>query len=179
MKIFSLLFILVILTLSHASSIIIPNILKRDNTDISKECENENNNSEYSNECMPVITIGNYKETCSNIISEKCKTFYNDPLKYFPICSQIPEFAEIFQPIIFNDLIEGLNSKYLTDEEGNLCPYSIYAITQTGQNEALSNTYVNMDQYAAYENLSFNTGSYSYQNLNAVKNIVSTLKSDK
>jgi len=28
---------------------------------LAEDCINENENSEYSNECLPVITLGNYK----------------------------------------------------------------------------------------------------------------------
>ena len=194
MKILPFLFVLIIIVSSYANTIVFPNLLRRDSTGESEECANESENSEYTNECMPIITISNYKKSCSDIKSEKCQNFFNDPSKYFPICSKDPQFSEILQPIIFKDLTQGLYSKCLTDEEGNLCPYSIYAITETGENEALSDTckskkctesliemlkQINIDQYAAYENLSFTTGSYTYQDLNAVKNIISTLESDK
>jgi len=114
---------------------------------------------------MPIITIGNYKQACTSINSEKCKNFFNDPSKYLPICSKDLQFSEILQPFLFKDLVNGLYSKCLTDEEGNLCPYSIYTITQTGQEDALMDTCkskkcteslidalkdVNIDQYAAY-----------------------------
>jgi len=30
---------------------------------------------------MPIITIGDYKQSSANINSEKCKNFFNDPSK--------------------------------------------------------------------------------------------------
>ncbi|OUM68393.1 hypothetical protein PIROE2DRAFT_3998 [Piromyces sp. E2] len=182
MKSLTLLFILIIIASSYANSILFPNLLRRNNEGISEECIEETDNSEYGNECMHIITIGNYKQSCTDIKTEKCQNFYNDPSN------------ETLQPLIFKDLVEGLYSKCLTDEEGNLCSYSIYAITQTSQKEAISDTCkskkctdslievlkkVNIDRYYAYENLSFTIGNYSYQDLNAVKNVLSILEFDK
>ncbi|ORX33537.1 hypothetical protein BCR36DRAFT_588601 [Piromyces finnis] len=76
------------------------------------------------------------------------------------------------QPLIIRDLVQGLESKCFTDENNELCPFSIYAITLTGEDEALSDTCkskkctesliksfkeINVDRFAAYENLSFTT----------------------
>ncbi|ORX73460.1 hypothetical protein BCR32DRAFT_285620 [Anaeromyces robustus] len=200
MKFFILLFILIVLTSSYANSTIFPTILRRDDSEeLAEECIKEIENSEYYNKCMPIMTISNYKKACSDIESEKCKTFYNDPLKYFTVCNKFPEFNEIFQPLIFNDVIQGFKSKCLTDEKGDLCPYSLLLLTDTngeydGAYEAISDTckskkctdtlieifkQVNIDQYAAYENLSFTTGSYSYKDLNAIKKLISVLEDDK
>ncbi|ORX33361.1 hypothetical protein BCR36DRAFT_587095, partial [Piromyces finnis] len=98
------------------------------------------------------------------------------------------------QPLIIRDLVQGLESKCFTDENNELCPFSIYAITLTGEDEALSDTCkskkctesliksfkeINVDRFAAYENLSFTTESYTYQDINSIKNSISFLESDK
>ena len=108
MRNFTLIFVLIIITLSYGNSITISNILKRDNVEFSEECMQEYSNSEYNSECWPTITIGNYKQTCSNIKTEKCQNFYKEPLKYYPICSKEPQFTEIFQPLVFKDLVQGV-----------------------------------------------------------------------
>jgi len=104
MKSINLILVLFFIALSCANSIINPSIFKRDNP-LTEKCMNENENSEYSNECLPVITLSNYKEACSNVKTEKCETFYKDPLKYYPICSKETAFAEILQPAIVKDLV--------------------------------------------------------------------------
>jgi len=194
MKSFTLIFVLIFITSPYASSIVISNILKRDNVEFSDECMQEYSNSECNSECWPTITISNYKQACSNIKIEKCQNFFKEPLKYYPICSKEPQFTEIFQPAVFNDLIQDLYSQCLTDEKDNLCPYSLYVITQSGEKDALTDTCkskkctesllnllkdVNIDTFGAYENLSFNTRSYSYDDLNVVIKIVSKLESDE
>jgi len=80
-----------------------------------------------------------------------------------------------------------------TDEEGNLCPFSIHTITKTEGIEvlydqckskkctdALINTYknVDLDQLLAFEELSSTSGNVSYNELNSMKNIVAVLESN-
>ncbi|ORX76747.1 hypothetical protein BCR32DRAFT_283857 [Anaeromyces robustus] len=100
---------------------------------LSNDCIEEEKNSEY-NVCIPNMTIGNYKESCLNIKSEKCQKFYSDPdkSKYFPICSKNPLYNEYLQPLVIEYIENVLESQCFTDENGDLCPYSIYAITNTG-----------------------------------------------
>ncbi|ORX49568.1 hypothetical protein BCR36DRAFT_583681, partial [Piromyces finnis] len=96
------------------------------------------------------------------------------------------------QPLIIRDLVQGLESKCFTNENNELCPFSIYTITLTGEDEALSDTCkskkctesliksfkeININRFAAYENLSFTTESYTYQDINSIK--ISFLESDK
>ncbi|KAG4087562.1 hypothetical protein H8356DRAFT_1370578 [Neocallimastix lanati (nom. inval.)] len=197
MNIIKFYLILLFFITSNANSI----LLKRNSIDIkhhvfdSEECNNELKNSEIFNECMPSITLGNYKQKCNYISSKKCQDFYNDSgkSKYFPICNRDTVFNEILQPIIFTGSVKNLYNQCFTDEQNNLCPYSIYVTT--GGNEVLNDTCksekctnilvdhvkkVNLDQLAAYENLSFsNNRKFTYQETKAFKEIVSMLESDR
>jgi len=83
------------------------------------------------------------------------------------------------------------------DEKDNLCPYSLYAITQSCGKDAITDTYkskkytesllnilkdVNLaDTFGAYEDLSFNNnaGSASYDDLNSANKVISKLESDE
>ncbi|ORX64897.1 hypothetical protein BCR32DRAFT_286774, partial [Anaeromyces robustus] len=142
----------------------------------------KNQNSEISNNCI-AITLSNYKEKCASIKSELCQTFYNDPnpLKYYPICSQFPQYKEYLQPSIINFFKQSFELECLTDENDNLCPYSLSKITKGDHSGVLEDNCkskkctestikslknINIDQFAAYENLSFTSGSFSYENIN-------------
>lgn len=204
MKYFILLLNLIVITSSYASSIVFPTILRRDVSvnqetllsNFSEECAEEDKNSEYSIECMSPVTINNWKQTCSNIYSEKCQKFYidEDKTKYYPICSKIPQFNELFKPLVFKNIVQKLELNCQTDENNELCPFSIYGITQTGGDKALDDTCkskkcteellniyknVSMDQLAAYENLSYTNGSLSYEELSVAKRLVSELESEE
>jgi len=201
MKFLSLLFIFNIFILTFVKSINVSYVLKRDVTydeesfknSLGKECREEYENSEY-NECMPTITLSNYKNACSEVISKKCKNFFIDPLSYYPICKNNPVFNEMYQPIMIKTLIQAYDIYCQTDENGDLCPYSLYAITKSGGNEALHdqckskkctesllkiNKDLNIDQYAAFESNDAVNGSYSYEELNAKNDIISVLESDE
>jgi len=192
---------LIIFTLSYANKINSLKLLKRYVTfdkeafenSLSEECRNEYENSEY-NKCMPTIDLYNYKNACSDIQSEECQAFYKNPLKYYPICKDIPDFREMYQSIMIEILKQGLDIKCQTDESGNMCPFSIYLITDSDAvdvlkdqceskkcTESLISVYqkLNMDQYAAYENSPYTSGSFTYQELNIKKNIISRLESEE
>jgi len=70
MKIFNLLFVLFSIIITFVSSTIFSDILKNKididtnklTNSLSKECIEEDKNSEY-NICIPVITLSNYKES--------------------------------------------------------------------------------------------------------------------
>jgi len=197
MNIIKFCIILLFFITSNANSI----LLKRNSIDIKhhvfdSECNNELKNSEIFNECMPTITLGNYKQKCQDIYSKKCQDFYNDSgkSKYFPICSKNNEFIEILQPIIFIGSVENLYNRCFMDEQNNLCPYSLYVITKTGGKESLYDTCksekctnllvehvkkVNLDELAAYENLSFSNRKFTYQEIKTFKKIVDMLESDQ
>jgi len=89
-------------------------------------------------------------------------------------------------------LKQSLDIKCQINENGNLCPFSIYLITDSDAVDVLKDQceskkcteslfsvykYLNMDQYAAYENSSYTSGSYTYQELNTKKSIISRLES--
>lgn len=204
MKLIILLLVLTVSTLSYANSINFLKLIKRSVTfdeeafinNLSEECINELDNSEYNNECMPEFTISNYKQVCQQIKSEKCQKFYNDPdkSKYYPICSKIPQYNEIFNPLVFKSAVQGLQLKCQFDENGELCPFSLYSITKTGADEVLDDTCksnkcteellevykdTNIDQLAALESSSFSTGNFSYEELSVNKYIITALKSEK
>lgn len=204
MKLIILLLVLTVSTLSYANSINFSKLIKRAVTfdeeafmnNLSEECINEFDNSEYNIECMPEFTISNYKQVCQQIKSEKCQKFYNDPdkSKYYPICSKIPQYNEVFNPLVFKSAIQGLQLKCQFDENGELCPFSLYSITKTGADEVLDDTCksskcteellgvykdTNIDQLAALEDTSFATGNLTYEELSVSKYIVSELESEK
>jgi len=218
MKVIILLVFLIFSILSYANDVDFLKLLKRnisfnlDNFEdnISKECENEYKNSEYF-KCFPEteINLSNYKNVCSDINSEKCQIFYKDPLKYYPICKEIPAFNELYQPNIIKTIQQYLEFMCLTDEDDNLCPYSLYLITKqnnkndnNNNNESDKNEIIDVffdqceskkctesmieffenmsiDQYAAFENSTFSTGSFTYQELNAKNNMIDLLESDE
>ena len=201
MKIITIFLILNIYILSFANSFKTFNLLKRSVTydeenfvdSLSKECRIEYENSKY-NKCMPDISLTNYKEACLDIKTEKCKKFYDNPLKYYPVCKENPEFAEEYSPIMMKSILQGYEALCQTNEKDELCPFAIHIITDSGDSEvlydqcksekcteSLLNIYknINLDQYAAYENSAQTTGSFNYQDLNSVNNMISILESDK
>ncbi|ORX84804.1 hypothetical protein BCR32DRAFT_276774 [Anaeromyces robustus] len=204
MNINSLYIILLISVISRVNSTNISKLLKRNiefdaekfYDNLSKECIEENQNSEISNNCIPSITLSNYKEKCASIKSELCQTFYNDPnlTKYYPICSQFPQYKEYFQPSIFNFFKQNYELDCLTDENDNLCPYFLFRITKGDTSGVLENNCkskkctestikllknINIDQFAAYENLSFTSGSFSYESLTLPDTLISIMESDE
>jgi len=160
---------------------------------LSPECKEQYVNSEYYIECEPDIQLSNYKDICSKVNSEKCQTYYENPLNYYPLCKENSEFSKLYQPILLKSMKQSYDLICQTDEEGNLCPFSIHTITKTGGIEvlydqckskkctdALINTYknVDLDQLLAFEELSSTSGNVSYNELNSMKNIVAVLESN-
>ncbi|ORX41569.1 hypothetical protein BCR36DRAFT_375194 [Piromyces finnis] len=175
MKTVTLLVFLSFSVLIYANSINFLKLLKRDvafdgdtfKNSISEECLNEYKNSEY-NECLPTITLDNFKGECLKIQNEKCQKFYEDPLKYYPICGNFPAFKELYQPNMIKSLLQGYDIYCQTNENGDLCPFSINVYKE-----------ISKDQYTAYENSSFTSGNYSDQDLNELNHIISTLESEQ
>jgi len=202
MKYFILLFYLSIFIFSLVKCSIFSNALNDEfvvNVDkltrsLSNECIEEEKSSEY-NSCVPKITIANYKQVCQQIKSEKCQKFYNDPdkSKYFPICSKNALYNEYLQPPVINYIRITLESRCFTDENDNLCPYTIYAITGTGINvindncksekctDLLINMYkeISIDQAAAVYNISTIEDDLDYHGINVLNTMVSRLESNK
>jgi len=160
---------------------------------ISKECIEEQNNTEY-NECMTKMNITNYKRICSNYKTEKCQKFYNNPLDYFPVCKNEPKIQELYQPA----LLEGLKLAYQLecqlDEEGNLCPMALSSILNDSGFDVLDDTCksksctdsaikvykgFSLDQISKYEDLSMTNGSFSYNEIASIKKLVETLESNE
>jgi len=143
MRIINLFIVLIFFITSYAHSI---NILRRDVTlsdeetfwnSISEECRKEYENSEYM-KCNPTINIINYKDACTDIKSESCQNFYNDPLKYYPICKDIPKFSELFHPNLIKSLLQTYSILCQTDENGDLCPFSLSLMTNSDNNDVLN-----------------------------------------
>ncbi|ORX72566.1 hypothetical protein BCR32DRAFT_297224 [Anaeromyces robustus] len=204
MNINSLYIILLISIISRVNSTNISKLLKRNiefdegtyYNSLSEECIEEDQHSEISNNCMPAITLSNYKEKCASIKSELCQTFYNDPnpLKYYPICSQSPQYQEYLQPntlFFFKNFFE---LDCLTDENDNLCPFSLSQITGGDHSGVLENNCkskkctestlkllknFNNDQFKAYENLSFTSGSFSHEASTITNNLISNMESEE
>jgi len=160
---------------------------------LSNECVEEQNNSGYD-ECLEKITTSNYKQVCSTLKTEKCQKFYTNPLDYFPICKNEPQFVELFQPAIMETVKLSFELKCQTDEEGNLCPFALSAILKGDGSTVLDDTCkskictdstikvyqsVNLEQISAYENLSSTSGRYSYDEINSFKRLVKMLESDE
>jgi hypothetical protein len=192
---------LIISFLSCANSIDLRNVLKREvtydsktfNNNISEECKIESKNSEY-NECLPKITLDNYRINCLNIKSEKCQEFYKNPLNYYPICKNIPDFSNLFQPSMIKSMLQGYDIYCQTNENGDLCPFSINVLLKKDNidilndqckskkcTESLLKIYkdITIDQYTTFENQSVTTGNYSEQELNEAKEIISKLESNE
>ena len=201
MKFANLFFMLLFSIFSNANNINYFNLLKRKveyNEDaflnnLSPECKEEYLNSEYYIDCEPDIQLSNYKDICFKFNSEKCQTYYENPLNYYPHCKENPEFSKMYQPILLKSMKQSYDLICQTDEEGNLCPFSIHTITKTGGaevlldqckskkcTESLINTYknVDLDQLLAFEELSSTSGNVSYNELNSMKNIVTVLESN-
>jgi len=202
MKIFSLLFVLIVFIFSNVNCTNFSDVLENEitinteklNNSLSSECVEEEKNSEYK-VCTPEITLGNYKESCSNFKSEKCQKFYSDPdiSKYYPICSKNPLYNEYLQPIMIKTIKQELELQCLTDENGDMCPFALYVIQHEGNNviydnckskkctESLHEIYKNMniDQFAAFENLTTSNEKFSYRQINSIKQVVEILESDK
>jgi len=211
MKIITLLILLIFSVVSYANDINFLKLLKRNVVydeevfinSLSKECKNEYKNSEY-NVCMPEINLSNYKNACSDINTEKCQSFYKDPLKYYPICKDIPEFNELYQQNIMITLKQSLDVACQTDENDDICPFSLYLVLKTSNDnsvdddtnnidvlldqcgskkctESLIKVYkdLKIDQYTALENSSYTTGSYTYQEINTKNDIISILESEE
>jgi len=162
---------------------------------LSNECIEEDKNSEYSI-CIPEITLSNYKESCINVKSEKCQKFYNDidKSKYYPICSKNPLYNEYLQIQIIKYIKRVLEIQCLIDENNELCPLALCDI-QGGAflsdplskncrskqcTDKLIEIYkdLNLDQYAALENLSTSNVKYSYNKLTSIKDSISYVNSD-
>jgi len=202
MKFIDLLLSLTISTLFFANSINFLKLIKRDViyneeaflNNLSKECRTEYEISEYYNKCMSDITLVNYKNSFSDTESEKCKIFFSDPLKYFPSCQNIPEFKEIFHPAI-NKTYQQSNKIFCqTNEEGELCPYSLSMMTKGGSinvlldqckskkcTESLLEIFnnISIDQFTVFENSTYTTGNFNYNELNLVNQYISILESKK
>jgi len=202
MKLIYLLLTLTISTLSFANSINFLKLIKRDVTydeeaflnNLSEECRTEYENSEYNNKCMPDITLVNYNNSCSDVDSEKCKTFFSDPLKCFPSCQNIPEFKELFQPAIMKTYQQSNKVFCQTNEKGELCPYSLSMMTKGGGinvlldqckskkcTESLLEIFkdISIDQFTVFENSTYTTGNFNYNELNLVNQYISILESKK
>ncbi|ORX83499.1 hypothetical protein BCR32DRAFT_291985 [Anaeromyces robustus] len=204
MNINSLYIILLITIISRVNSTNISKLLKRDvefdaekfNNDLSEECLEEDRNSEITINCIPVFSLSNYKEKCASIKSELCQNFYKDPnlTKYYPICSKYPQYKEYFQPDIFDFFKQNYELSCLKDENDNLCPISLHKLTNGDFSGALEDNCkskkctesaikilknINVDQFAAYENLSFTTGTFSYETLNIHNSLISKMESDE
>jgi len=194
---------LLIFIITNVKSTNISKLLKRNvefdeealNNSLSEECLEEDQNSEYS-VCISPITLNNYKQNCPIINSKKCQTFYNDsnPTKYFPICSKNPQYNEILQPNIIKSIKQNFEINCLTDENNNLCPYSLYLIVKGDNSGVLDDNCkskkctesiikilkeTNIDQLAAYENLSSTSGTFSYESLTSTNSLISKMESDK
>jgi len=162
---------------------------------LSNECIEEDKNSEYSI-CIPEITLSNYKESCINVKSEKCQKFYNDidKSKYYPICSKNPLYNEYLQIQIIKYIKRVLEIQCLIDENNELCPLALCDI-QGGAflsdplskncrskqcTDKLIEIYkdLNLDQYAALENLSTSNVKYSYNTLTSIKDSISYVNSN-
>jgi len=200
MKFITLLIVLIMTFLACANSVNTLNILKREVTyddeafknNLSKECKEELEKSEYA-ECEPIITLTNYKNACSALNSEKCQNYFKDPLNYYPICKSNPVFNELYQPNILKSLIQLYDIYCQTNENNELCPYSLFALTKSGGNDALRDqckskkctdsllkVYKDMsiDQYASFENTTYATGNYNYEEITAMNDVISALESD-
>ncbi|ORX41422.1 hypothetical protein BCR36DRAFT_588056 [Piromyces finnis] len=200
MRIINLFIILIVSVSSYANSV---KFLRRDVTanneellkiNLSEECRMEYENSEYI-KCSPSITLTNYKDTCSDFKSEKCQNFYKDPLKYYPICKDSPIFAEIYQPTMIKTILQTYDTLCQTDENGELCPFSLHLMTNNSGGadvlnaqckskkctESLIKVYkdVSIDQYATLESSSQTTGSFTYEDISAKNELISMLESNE
>ncbi|ORX41397.1 hypothetical protein BCR36DRAFT_311557 [Piromyces finnis] len=195
--------ILIISIISKVNSINILDLYKRNvefdeevYNNLSEECIEEDQHSDISSNCLPYITLNNYKEKCQSIKSEKCQNFYNDPnpSKYYPICNQFPQYNEFLQPNTLKALTQTYDIKCLTDENNELCPFSIYSIVKGDKSNVLIDNCkskkctdslikfyksINIDNLIAYENLTLTSGEYSYEELTSFNSFVSILESDE
>ncbi|KAL6592802.1 hypothetical protein U3516DRAFT_852895 [Neocallimastix sp. 'constans'] len=201
----NILYIILLISITTNANIIIHKRNKIDNNistyDIGTECDKEREISEYM-KCMPfdIINLSNYKEKCLDIKSEKCQNFYNDPnpLKYFPKCSQIDRFKEVFKPNIFQFEMNNIQAYCQTNENDELCPLSLFKLTLTenifGSSTLLNDTceskkctdsYIEflskktLENYAAFENSKYFNATYTYDVLVANKKVISQLKSNE
>ncbi|ORX59264.1 hypothetical protein BCR36DRAFT_453923 [Piromyces finnis] len=203
MKFTFLLFALLFIIITNANSVIISSVFKRDDLGnngenlLSQECLEEDINSEYSNECMTtIININNYKEKCLVFKSEKCQTFYNDPdlSKYYPICTKDEQSKKVYNRVVFQSLINNVLSKCYMDENDELCPLSLFRITQpnspidypviindTCKSKKCTDSFIEymnkrtLESYSAYEELNPDH-KFSYDELNLPKQIISELE---
>jgi len=115
-------------------------------------------------------------------------------LSYHPKCKDNPVFIELFQPNIIKTLLQAYDITCQTDEKNELCPYSIYSITKTGNDKALHDQCrskkcteslirvlkeLSLDQFASIESTSFTDGNFSYDDLNSKNSVISKLESDE
>ncbi|ORX71749.1 hypothetical protein BCR32DRAFT_305342 [Anaeromyces robustus] len=201
MKLIILLLILTISISTYANTVNFLKLLKRDVSydeeeflnSLGEECRTDYENSDYYNKCIPEITLENYKTSCSDVVSEKCQKFYDDPLKFFPKCKDISVFKEFHHPVIMKT-IQQTNDVYCqTNEEGKLCPYSLSLMTESNGLKALEDQCkskkctesllkifkdIDIDQYTVYESASYTTGSYTYNDINIVNEYISILESN-
>jgi len=200
MKYITLLLVLIVTTLSYANSIIFSKLIKRNVSfdeesflnSLSKECREEYENSEYYKDCEPSLDLSNYKTICSNVKSEKCQNYFKDPLKYYPTCKENPVFEKMYQPIMIKSIIQSYDIACQTDENGNLCPFSSRLVSKQNGSGVLQEQCkskkcteslleivkdFNVEQFGALEEQSYTTGSYSFDELNTMKDIASILES--
>jgi len=200
MKCFTLLLILIAAVSSYASSINFSKLIKRNISfdeesflnSLSKECREEYENSEYYKDCESSLTLTNYKKVCSDIKSEKCHNYFNDPLKYYPSCKGNSAFEEMYQPLMVKTQIQYYELTCQTDENGDLCPFSLSLITKQSGSGVLQEQCKSkkcteslheivkdfkVEQFGAAEEQSFSTGSFSFDELNVMKDIASILES--
>lgn len=93
-------------------------------TKLSKECFSEIQQSEIYEECINSNTfteIDKLKETCERVLSDKCIKFYENPISYFPNCSNDEVMNKYSEYIKESSGI--LNSYYCTvNGDGKTCP---------------------------------------------------------
>jgi len=133
MKLFTIFITLTVTLSAYAQSLLFKRAEELNYDDITPECRDEVLSSDYANECEPELSTSNYKEYCPFITSEKCQTYYNDPLKYYPHCKDVSVFKQLYNNF---ETVEKMKESYKlacqTDENGEICPYSKKMLSGNG-----------------------------------------------
>jgi len=197
MKFFNFYFCLIIAISSYAHNINIKRNISLDEDalweGISKECDEELENTEYS-ECMTKVTLNNYKQFCPAIKTEKCQKFYENPMNYLPACKNEPKIEELFQSTFMEMSKISYELECALDENGDLCPIAMAMILKDSGNEILEDTCKSkactdtaikvykgftVDNLSNLQELSFTGGSFSYNEITSMSKLVKALESDK
>jgi len=97
---------------------------------LTSSCLDEIKESSIYNECLFSVgfhDIGNLRDDCKKAFSDKCKTFFEDPISSLPKCKNDTVMMEYNEYL--KDIALDINTFYCSvNEENNTCPSALFII---------------------------------------------------